>query len=696
MSKYNKTILTNAGLDLAARASSGKAKFAITRAATSTEKLADKSISELQKLTALPSLMQYGEINNVADSAQDKSIVIGTELVFNNKDLTTGYNVNTIGLFAKEEGTNKEILYALTTAAEPETMPDFKDKVLFKFNMTMFVVVGQTDNVSVNVTDNGVVTQQQLSDIVAKLSTKEDLAKVRKDCNDLAMLTNPSSTIVNQTINLDTFTTKGITKFQNAQLSSAGYMQAFDQSTTGLNGWIFNIYSNDSVSYIQIVYVTNTTYNQGAMYFLRTKNSGISTEDFARMSTVKDHAQFFPLTQRDAKDVVARDENKSFNPDNVVDSGVHRISSTKINAKYDVTDPKDPNSGYSFSGFYWGWLFNLNFDDTPDSNAVYQLLVVNSGMYYREISVKTKDFPAFNSFSFARDIAKLQTAIDNLLKTKVNFTDLIGYISDHNGNRLVETTGNANAIGEPGIYFTKGGIKNLPLTNWGILQVIGITATDSDSAHRKVQIYYPDDLGIMPYYRNITNTSISLWKQFASQDDITSLINKVNTLGAVKKVNNRLPSADGNVTLASFENPDFVYTKKDTLDVDKATTPGIYSLMDTTLTSSINKDALSAVPGNTDGKTYTGYLVVYKHDAANITQELRIYTGRTVPDFTTSTRCIYGTSNYRPNFQRLITDIDYKNIIGYVDSKEIVHQCADLTSGIAYSKAHPNVFVATP
>ena len=580
MSKYNKTILTNAGLDLAAKANSGKAKFTITRAATSTEKLVSKSISELQKLTTLPSLMQYGEINNVADSAQDKSIVIGTELVFNNKDLTTSYNVNTIGLFAKEDGSNKEILYALTTAAEPETMPDFKDKVLFKFNMTMFVVVGQTDNVSVNVTDNGVVTQQQLSDIVAKLSTKEDLAKVRKDSNDLAVLSNPDSIVSNQTINLDTFTTKGITKFQNAQLSSAGYMQEFDQSTTGLNGWIFNIYSNDGASYIQIVYIANTVYNQGAMYFLRSKVNGTSTEDFARLSTIKDHAQFFPLTQRDAKDVVARDENKSFNPDNVVDSGVHRISSTKINAKYDVTDPKDANSGYSFSGFYWGWLFNLNFDDSPTSNAVYQLLVINSGIYFREISVKTNDFPAFNSFSFAKDIANLQTAI-------------------------------ANA-------------------------------------------------------------------------------------GSIKTIGGKKPDDKGNINLSSFENPDFVYKYKDTLDVDKATTPGIYSLMDTTLICSINKNALSAVPGNTDGTTYTGYLVVYKHDAANITQELRIYTGRTVPDFTISTRGIYGNGKYRPNFQRLITDIDYKNIIGYVDDKEVVHQCADLTSGIAYSKANPNIIVATP
>ena len=169
MSKYNKTILTNAGLDLAVKASSGKAKFTITRAATSTEKLADKSISELQQLTALPSLMQYGEINNVAESAQDKSIVIGTELVFNNKDLSNSYNINTIGLFAKEDGSDKEFLYALTTAVEPEIMPDFKDKVLFKFNLTMFVVVGQTDNVTVDVTDNGVVTQEQLASTVLQI-----------------------------------------------------------------------------------------------------------------------------------------------------------------------------------------------------------------------------------------------------------------------------------------------------------------------------------------------------------------------------------------------------------------------------------------------------------------------------------------------------------------------------------------------
>lgn len=684
MQKFGKTIITNAGRQMLTQVDGAKGKITYTKASLCSQDVKKLSEDDCLALAALTGVQM--DTNLEVTDVRDNTVTVLAS--FNNANVTKDLTFNSIGWFAKTSVDDTEKLLAITPSETEQTLVAGKNGAsTSSTDIEMIFSRSHDTTVVVNPSSVGLVSKAQLSSATDKINN---------DINSLSALTSPSSILSNQTINLDTFTTRGITKFQNAQLSSAGYMQAFDQSTAGLNGWIFNIYSNDSASYIQIVYITNTAYNQGAMYFLRTKANGTSTEDFARMSTVKDHAQFFPLTQRDAKEVIARDENKSFNPDNVVGSGVHRISSTKIIAKYDVTDPKDPNSGYSFSGYYWGWLFNFNFDDTPDSNAVYQLLLVNSGMYYREISVKTGDFPAFNSFSFAKDIAKLQTAIDNLLKTKVNFTDLIGYISDHNGNKLVETTGNANAIGEPGIYFTKGGIKNLPLTNWGILQVIGITATDSASAHRKVQIYYPDDLGIMPYYRNVTNTNIGNWHQFASQDDITSLINKVNTLGAVKKVNNRLPGSDGNVTLSSFENPDFVYTKKDTLDVDKATTPGIYSLMDTTLICSINKNALSAVPGNTDGTTYTGYLKVYKHDAANITQELRIYTGRAVPDFTTSTRCIYGNSNYRPNFQRSITDIDYKSIINYIDDKEVVHQCADLTTGIAYSKANPNIIVATP
>ena len=576
MSKYNKTILTSAGLDLAARASSGKAKFTITRAATSTEKLADKSISELQQLTALPSLMQYGEINNVADSAQDKSIVIGTELIFNNKDLSTSYNINTIGLYAKEDGSDKEFLYALTTAVEPETMPDFKDKVLFKFNLTMFVVVGQTDNVSVNVTQNGVVTQEQLAKAVQALPQKQDIININNAVDK-----------INNTIN----NLGKVKKVQGKEPDAEGNVDI----TFGkiIKGWD----------------MSNNTYDPS-----QTKNNDSISNIWPvdQMVIAQVVSKLFS-TETSLKSEIAKKDNTADVDDKL--SNIHTIANP-----IEVDNKTNPDS-LTEPGFYFARNgFNFAKNDIPNGYR-------SDGKSY--MSVLEGENPGYTLNYFQQFMFQA---------TKFNFECWYraGYKYGSNAYYTVSFVNLKDIFGK---------LKQISLN--------GNTAIN------------PDDDGVI-------------------------------NLNVVTKVNDTDPDSNGNVNLSSFEKPNFVYTKKDTLDVDKATTPGIYSLMDTSLTSSINKDALSAVPGNTDGKTYTGYLVVYKHDAANITQELRIYTGRSVPDFTTSTRCIYGTSNYRPNFQRLITDYDYKNIMGYVDSKEVVHQCDDLDSGIAYSKAHPNVFVATP
>ena len=565
MQKFGKTIITNAGRQMLTQVDGAKGKITYTKASLCTQDVKKISEDDCLALTALTGVQM--DTNLEVTDVRDNTVTVLAS--FNNAKVTKDLTFNSIGWFAKTSVDDTEKLLAITPSETEQTLVAGKNGAsTSSTDIEMVFARSHDTTVVVNPSAVGLVSK-------AQLSTATD--KINNDINSLSALTNPSSTIVNQTISLDTFTTKGITKFQNAQLSSAGYMQAFDQSATGLNGWIFNIYSNTGASYIQIVHINNTTYNQGAMYFLRAKTNGTSTEDFARMSTVKDHAHFFSLTEKDAKDVVARDENKSFNPNNIVDSGVHRISSTKINAKYDVTDPKDANSGYSFSGFYWGWLFNLNFDDSPNSNAVYQLLVVNSGIYYREISVKTNDFPAFNSFSFARDIAKLQTAIDNA--------------------------------------------------------------------------------------------------------------------GSVKTVDGKKPDDKGNIDISSLQNPDGVFTKNDTLDIDTFLKPGIYSLKDPTVISSINPKALDAVPANKDGKTRCGYLIIVQHDIYNVSQEIRIFNSNS---YTVSHRFLFATNNFRPAFERIITTQDYQSIISYVDGKETVHQCDDLTSGIAYSKANPNIIVATP
>ena len=573
MSKYNKTILTNAGLDLAAKASSGKTKFTITRAATSTEKLADKSISELQQLTALPSLMQYGEINNVADSAQDKSIVIGTELVFNNKDLTTGYNINTIGLFAKEDGSDKEFLYALTTALEPETMPDFKDKVLFKFNLTMFVVVGQTDNVTVDVTDNGVVTQEQLAKAVQALPQKQDITNlfnkididikslhqtIDNNIKSLAALNSDSgNNIYNTKINLDTFSTVGISKFLGCQLQSDGAMAGFDATQGSLYGWIFNIPKwNGASTYEQIVYVSD--YGQGSLTYVRTKADATSKEDFLKVASDKDLAKIHTIANPIEVD------NKT-NPDSLTEPGIYFSKNGFNFAKNDIPD------GYRSDGKTY--IFVLEGENPGYSLNYYQQFMFqatkfNFECWYRAGYKYGSD--AYYTVSF------------------VNFKDIFGKL--------------------------------------GQISLNGGTAIS------------PDDNGVA-------------------------------NLKVVTSVQDIAPDSNGNVKLTQ----NLSYNS----DLNTITQDGIYDIQ-----------------GTYNGQYINGLLIV-RNFTVRTFQMLISFDMDPMMQY----RYINADVGLFRNWEKLLNQDDYKNLtnrIAILENKEIVHQCDDLDSGIAYSKAHPNVFVATP
>ncbi|WP_416353938.1 hypothetical protein ACNAN0_03945 [Agrilactobacillus fermenti] len=154
MSKYNESILTDAGLDLASRAANGQTKFAITRAMTTDQDLTKLSESELRALKQLPNELQSGEIIQTKSSADHQNSAIGTELLFENKDLSKSYNIMAVGLYAKEDGSDDEVLYALATAVEPEFMPDFSDQIILQFKFTIYVIVGRTDNVTIEISDH--------------------------------------------------------------------------------------------------------------------------------------------------------------------------------------------------------------------------------------------------------------------------------------------------------------------------------------------------------------------------------------------------------------------------------------------------------------------------------------------------------------------------------------------------------------
>jgi len=155
MSEYNKTILTNEGIDLARRANKGTTTFSLTRGVSSTDNLSEKTVEELQNLTKLPSIQQSVILSDVVNTTDNPDTVLGIRMTFDNQNLKTGYNVHTVGIYAKEPGKN-EILYGIATAKTPEYIPDFGEQTLFKFDFLMYLVIGRTDKVTVEVSPDDV------------------------------------------------------------------------------------------------------------------------------------------------------------------------------------------------------------------------------------------------------------------------------------------------------------------------------------------------------------------------------------------------------------------------------------------------------------------------------------------------------------------------------------------------------------
>lgn len=187
MSKYNDTLLTTAGQILATRAANGSAKFSITRAVGSKTDLSGKTDAELAALTALPEETQVAQIVAELDDPDGSAGVTGTQVTFQNKNesatIDEGYYLNTIGLYAKEDGSDKEILYALTTADEADYIPDYADNVFYKFTITIYVVVGQKAAVTVAIDVTGTASIEYVDNAVAKAmqNLPKDIARTGAD-----------------------------------------------------------------------------------------------------------------------------------------------------------------------------------------------------------------------------------------------------------------------------------------------------------------------------------------------------------------------------------------------------------------------------------------------------------------------------------------------------------------------------------
>lgn len=167
MGAFNSAVITTKGQALLAKVVAGTADFTFTNikvgSTTLTGDLASKtSIGTVNQTSAVASVVRQND-SNVKVSAS-----------FTNSELTTGYYVKSIGLYANDPQ-DGEILYSISTADEStataDWMPPFNGIGSSSLEVCLVTAVSNADSVTVEVDPTAVATVSQIVNLQDQIDT---------------------------------------------------------------------------------------------------------------------------------------------------------------------------------------------------------------------------------------------------------------------------------------------------------------------------------------------------------------------------------------------------------------------------------------------------------------------------------------------------------------------------------------------
>lgn len=546
MSQYNKTVLTNAGLELAKRANAGQAKFEITRAVTSADDWSNKTVQDIEAVTAIPNIMQQGTIIDTEEVESNNS-VMGVSLCFTNKGLSAGYQIKIMGVYAKEEGQDKDFLYAVTTAVAPEYMPDFNDEVLYRFNMQMYLVIGKAQAVNVVINDGASVTHRQFdnykNEVTANLKKienahKEDMSHVVKS----ASINGGSEVLPDE----------------------AGKLELV-------------VPDPDLSKYVSLEQLTETLKTKADITAVPDKNA---TEEGIKQA--KEIAQEADTKAQSALDNKA---DKTTVEENLATKANVSDLSALQNSAMQVIDGNSGDDILSFRDEKIRCYNNAqNVQNLPDvSNKTWFYVITHTKKGWGSVTVISQDncywqnvlngnnWSGWVKYATNVDITNLQSKINsktsgtivtaydiankNPTKETNSYTNkwlvdqnVLGQFADQinqlKGRRTVDAQ-DFNNLTDTGTYYVSNPGANTPTGSWGNLFV------SNGDGHRTSQLYFPDD-NSAPWYRTLDEGTWHDWTQLASASQVTNAQNTANS--ANTNANGRLSLGGGNMTLRSTIN----------------------------------------------------------------------------------------------------------------------------------------------
>lgn len=177
MAEFNKLIITNKGQALMAKLIAGTTTVEFTKIRTSTNVYTN---TQILTLTALANVKQTTDVSRVI---RTNNVAVQVEGAIENSNLTTGYKINSVGLYAKDPDEG-EILYAVASVASSDNgawMPPFNGVAVSGAYFKLITTVSNSDNVSLRVDQAAVATvgdiqdlQNQIADLEAFIGYKDD------------------------------------------------------------------------------------------------------------------------------------------------------------------------------------------------------------------------------------------------------------------------------------------------------------------------------------------------------------------------------------------------------------------------------------------------------------------------------------------------------------------------------------------
>ena len=171
MAEFTKLIITDKGKELLAGVTTSANKIEFTRVSTSDRAYRE---DEIANLTDLDSIKQTNNISSIAVQASGK---IKIEAAFENRELSEGYFIRAIGIYAKS-GSSAEVLYAVAIEKTGRySIPAYQNATVNAVYLKLFLLVENFENVKLEVSPGAFITIGEIDKIRDELRAENNAVK---------------------------------------------------------------------------------------------------------------------------------------------------------------------------------------------------------------------------------------------------------------------------------------------------------------------------------------------------------------------------------------------------------------------------------------------------------------------------------------------------------------------------------------